>query len=228
MGVAAKSNIEKRQVGCVITGTEVSVGGAEERILAEGFNDAHHHAEAVAVARLRAEDRLQEGLVIKAYVTHQPCPECAKTLADAGITEVEVIEAFMKFDSNKLRYDLIVPAFMLEYMSTPSNEVLDPIQLRSSLYAGVSTATDYLIASLKDTYQLEDGLATILTFGARKYKPGNWMLCQDPGRYFAAAERHTRKLIKGEVLDDETNEPHVYHVLTNLMFLYWFDLQKQA
>lgn len=95
MGVAAKSNIEKRRVGCIL------VNEAGE-IIGEGFNDEEKHAEINAINSTR-------GFIqnVKAYVTHQPCPECARALLRAGVTEVEVVEQFLKFDGDKLRLDLI-------------------------------------------------------------------------------------------------------------------------
>ena len=34
-------------------------------------------------------------------------------------------------------------------------------------------------------------LGEILTFGANKYAPNNWQLCEDPSRYKDALLRHT-------------------------------------
>ena len=107
MGVAAKSNIEKRQVGCVITAQS---GILAEYIVSEGFNDENTHAEVAAIDNLPEIDLDELRLV--AYVTHPPCPECAKKLAERGIDKVEVVEQFMKFDSDKLRYDLIDKDFI--------------------------------------------------------------------------------------------------------------------
>lgn len=109
LGVAAKSNVEKRQVGCIIVN---SVG----EIVAEGFNveTAAYgvvHAEAAACKCLIANAfEYSASGPLKAYVTHPPCPNCAKLLLDHGITDVEVIEEFKKFDGDKVRYDLVPPS----------------------------------------------------------------------------------------------------------------------
>ncbi len=106
LGLAAKSNVEKRQVGCVIL-DETGV------IVAEGYNlsvegEPDIHAEAMACEELAAKGL--HGAV--AYVSHPPCPNCAKILNLHGINEIHVVEAFMKFDSDKIRYDLVEPEFL--------------------------------------------------------------------------------------------------------------------
>lgn len=129
LGEASKSNSTKRQVGCVIVGIDKE---DEEVILAKGHNiEFEHsdecvthkvvgllcncgaaeqtvHAEAMACDQLQSQD-CRGFQVIKAYVSHQPCPECAMTLLRSGIDDVEVVEPFMKFDGDKLRYDLLPP-----------------------------------------------------------------------------------------------------------------------
>ncbi len=227
MGVAAKSNVEKRQVGCVITGKILNA----ESILAEGFNEEGAHAEVAALNSLATKNScagMPEDTVLKAYITHQPCPDCAKQLADWGVTEVEVVEAFMKFDGDKLRYDLIDSSFMCEFIDAAQGYTIDYNKLRGLLYKDVAEATEYLAQSFLNSFELEGALAKILTFGARKYKPGNWKLCTDPGRYLAAAIRHNHEILKGNTTDPETGEHHDFHTLTNLMFLHWFDRQNQS
>lgn len=102
MGEAAKSNIEKRKVGCIIV-------DAMGTIIAKGHNDGLHHAEANALHEVVCKPT---SVPMKAYISHQPCPTCAELLWKAGIDDIEVVEAFMKFDGDKLRYDLIPPSTM--------------------------------------------------------------------------------------------------------------------
>jgi deoxycytidylate deaminase len=103
LGVAAKSNIEKRQVGCIIV-------GKASQIVAEGYNDEEGHAEHNACEDFCARAVEPDQGPFTAYVTHAPCPACAKMLIEHGIQGLEVVEAFKKFDSDKLRYDLIPPS----------------------------------------------------------------------------------------------------------------------
>jgi deoxycytidylate deaminase len=43
------------------------------------------------------------------YVTHQPCRDCMLAIENVGINNVVIIDDFLKFDNNKIRYDLIPP-----------------------------------------------------------------------------------------------------------------------
>ncbi len=63
-----------------------------------------------------------------------------------------------------------------------------------------------------------EGLAKVLHYGARKYKPNNWRHV-DPARYVSAFERHWQAYLNGELIDPETNLPHLSHCMTNLAFL---------
>ena len=182
MGEAAKSNVEKRKVGCVLVQNNVH----EDKwlgVAAKGYNlpvtnknPLGIHAEEAAVNSLLAKYDGDSQATYTAYVTHTPCPVCAELLAQHKITKVEVVTAFMKFDGDKLRYDLIPP---------------------SSLEA----------------------LASVLTFGARKYEPNNWKNCEDLGRYVAATMRHFEAYRAGDMLDEDSGYPHLWHALTNLAFL---------
>ena len=66
-----------------------------------------------------------------------------------------------------------------------------------------------------------EGLARVLTFGAKKYAPNNWKKNPEWYRYFAALMRHMWAWWKGEDLDPETGESHLYHAACCLMFLAW-------
>ena len=86
----------------------------------------------------------------------------------------------IKFDSEKLRYDLI------------PHEVLE-------------------------------GLAEVLTYGAKKYADNNWKNV-DPKRYEAAMFRHYIAFKKGEQNDSESSLHHLKHMLTNAAFLLYFNV----
>jgi len=113
------------------------------------------------------------------YVTHQPCENCADAIVEAGL-KLHVVEGFMKFDTDKLRYDLIPPESM-------------------------------------------EALAKVLTYGAKKYKPGNWKNATNIDRYTAALYRHLEAWRKGEEVDEESGLPHLAHAITNVAFLIWFE-----
>ena len=71
-----------------------------------------------------------------------------------------------------------------------------------------------------------EGLGRILTFGANKYEAYNWMKAgsdEDRNRIFGALMRHLMAYRRGELIDKETGESHLYHATCNLMFLDYFD-----
>ncbi|MCP8967189.1 dCMP deaminase family protein [Ectobacillus sp. SYSU M60031] len=102
--VATRSTCPRLSVGCVIV--------KDKHIIATGYNGSIHghehcdeagclineagrcirtlHAEANAV--LHAERDHLKGAT--AYITHEPCENCAKTLAQAGITRVVYSHAY--------------------------------------------------------------------------------------------------------------------------------------
>jgi hypothetical protein len=94
-------------------------------------------------------------------------------------------EVGVKYDNNKLRYDLIEPEFL-------------------------------------------EGLAKILSLGAKKYSDGNWKNVNPfKDRYYAALLRHIQAWRKGELIDSESGESHLYHAACCLMFLDWGDKLKK-
>src|SRR5690606_33038492 len=135
------------------------------------------HAEVVAIDNAHSKGLSTSGATI--YVTHQPCNNCLDAIAEANITNIRIVGEFLKFDTDKLRYDLI-PVSALE------------------------------------------ALAKVLTVGAKKYKPNNWLECKEPERYIAALMRHIEAYRAGEWLDDGeggTGLPHLACAMTNLAFL---------
>lgn len=94
-------------------------------------------------------------------------------------------EKGLKFDNDKLRYDLIPP------------EVIEE-------------------------------LAKVLTHGAAKYAPNNWKKVEPfNDRYYAALMRHLEAWRQGEQLDKDSGLHHLSHVITNVAFLLWKDLQTK-
>jgi len=90
----------------------------------------------------------------------------------------------MKFDEDKLRYDLMPPHAL-------------------------------------------EGVVRILTFGAAKYAPNNWQKVEKE-RYVAAAMRHLEAYRKGEMMDEETGQPHMYHAMCCLTFISEIDRMKSS
>jgi len=64
----------------------------------------------------------------------------------------------------------------------------------------------------------------VLTFGAKKYSPGNWKKLDSAwNRYFAAAQRHMWALQKGEEIDPESGYHHAAHAACCLFFMLEID-----
>lgn len=101
---AAKSNSDKRKVGCIIMDDDNLVLGYGHNI---EYSAGTAHAETEAIKMLTERYPLGNRSTLTLYVSHPPCPECSKAILAAGITRVEVIEEFIKFDGDKVRYDLV-------------------------------------------------------------------------------------------------------------------------
>ena len=185
---AAKSTAKKRKVGAVIVDSMGEVIGLGHNYNASGACEDSKgntlidtvHAEVAAIESIR-EVHIYYPLTM--HVTHQPCENCQSAILKAHIDNIIVVNSFMKFDTDKLRYDLI------------------PV-----------SATR--------------GLASVLTYGAKKYKPGNWKLVDDKDKYVAALYRHLDAWRDGEKVDEESGLSHLAHAMTNIAFL--LDLDKPA
>lgn len=178
---AAKSNVDKRKVGCVIANSKNAIVAAGRNASFDDDDKPDIHAEEMACDEFEDDDTGP----YTAYVSQPPCPNCATILMDTGISKVEVVQEFIKFDGDKLRPDLV------------------PV---SSINA----------------------LAEVLTFGARKYKPNNWRNNKDLSRYQAAMWRHWLKYLEGEVHDQQSGMPHLWHAMTNIAFLIELDGQSKT
>lgn len=109
--MAKQSLCKKRQVGACIT-------DPHGLIIGQGFNhnptdeecedcDGNTlsdvvHAEVAAIKNMHS---INSAAII--YVTHEPCENCTRAIMEAGIIHIVIVEDFMKFDTGKLRYDLI-------------------------------------------------------------------------------------------------------------------------
>lgn len=71
---------------------------------------------------------------------------------------------------------------------------------------------------LLDPLALE-GLAAVLTFGAKKYAAHNWRKGIANTRLIAAMLRHLFAIMRGEDVDPESGLPHIDHVGCCWMFL---------
>lgn len=64
------------------------------------------------------------------------------------------------------------------------------------------------------------GMAEVLTYGAKKYKPNSWQNIDEPlDTHYAALLRHLLQWRNGEKFDKDSGLRHLKHILTNAMFL---------
>ena len=67
-------------------------------------------------------------------------------------------------------------------------------------------------------------VVAVLTFGALKYAPNNWLYVKNADeRYIDAALRHLTAYMSGEKNDSETGLNHLAHCICCLLFLLHFD-----
>ena len=83
---------------------------------------------------------------------------------------------------------------------------------------GVKHDQDKPRMDLLDAVALE-GLAAVLTFGAKKYAAHNWRGGLQYSRLIAAMLRHLFAIQRGERIDPESGLPHVDHIGCCWMFL---------
>jgi hypothetical protein len=85
--------------------------------------------------------------------------------------------------------------------------------------------------NLLPVFELED-VVRVLTKGAVKYAPGNWMKVkpqdgQSPEeRYKEAAKRHISEIDKGILNDPEWGFSHYAHAICSLFFAFWHSRNK--
>lgn len=83
---------------------------------------------------------------------------------------------------------------------------------------GIKHDQDKPMLNLIDPQAIE-GLAAVLTFGAKKYAADNWRGGIHNSRLIASLLRHLFAIMRGEYIDPESGLPHIDHVGCNWMFL---------
>lgn len=70
---------------------------------------------------------------------------------------------------------------------------------------------------------LEEAVGEILTMGAKKYAPNNWKKGINYTRIISSLKRHLNEFYKGNLIDEESKKPHLWHVACNVAFLIEFE-----
>jgi hypothetical protein len=99
-----------------------------------------------------------------------------------------------------------------------STEMADLIKMGKPIPVGTKYDSEKVRTELLDPLALE-GLAAVLTFGAKKYAAHNWRGGLSYSRLLGALLRHTFAILRGEDTDPESGLPHVDHVGCCWMFL---------
>jgi len=94
------------------------------------------------------------------------------------------------------------------------NELMERIMSKE----GIKHDQDKPMLNLIDPQAIE-GLAAVLTFGAKKYAADNWRGGINNSRLIASLLRHLFAIMRGEYIDPESGLPHIDHVGCNWMFL---------
>jgi len=76
-------------------------------------------------------------------------------------------------------------------------------------------------------WEFIEEVVDVLQYGDIKYPAedgSNWMRLDQPQRRFQSAlTRHLSLYLQGEKIDQETGKSHLAHLITNALFLMWFD-----
>lgn len=67
-----------------------------------------------------------------------------------------------------------------------------------------------------------EGLAEVLKHGATKYAPNNWMRGMSWETVAGGMLRHLTAFRRGEEIDPESGQPHLFHLACGTMFLAWY------
>ncbi len=92
---------------------------------------------------------------------------------------------------------------------------------------GIKYDEDKLDWSLMPLKPLES-VVRLLMFGAKKYKPNNWMNVLPKERYYNALLRHLFLWFQGEKIDPDSGLSHLTAVICNAIFLWWHDDKEDS
>lgn len=71
-------------------------------------------------------------------------------------------------------------------------------------------------------------IVEVLTYGVEKYEENAWQnVPEGEKRYLAATYRHLVAYSKGELKDEESGISHLAHACTNMLFLMYFQNEKE-
>jgi len=220
---ASMSPCKKRKVGAVVVtnlgntyaGWNHNGDKACENITGDTLPDVvHAEVDAINASHLHSSE---DEHAIAIYVTHQPCSNCLKEIAAAGIKEILIVKGFMKFDSDKAAFGLL-PKSVVYITQGLTSLTHDVISARHHGIYAITAVIDCLAGGRAAPIVI-NAINAVLQYGAKKYKPNNWRSVDNVDRYWDALIRHCQAIELGEVVDQESGLPHADHALCNIAFL---------
>ncbi len=143
-------------------------------------------------------------------------PNCKEYEADPSVENMRCINKECE----------IAPAWSRSGLATPkpASPSIDDIEdFRKQKSEGKKFDDDKLRFDLIPP-EVEKAMATILTFGAKKYGANCWQTLDDfKNRFTAALMRHLNAWRSGEEDDPESGYPHLWHIACNVAFLIWYE-----
>lgn len=67
--------------------------------------------------------------------------------------------------------------------------------------------------------EVDEALATVFSYGAKKYKEKNYLNCENTEEIFAALRRHMNSWRKGNKIDKDSGLPNLHLAITNVAML---------
>jgi len=123
-----------------------------------------------------------------------------------------------------------VPKGSIMYVThTPCTNCRDALETLGIAYSVVENFMKFDSGKLR--YSLippiaMQGIAEVLTYGAKKYKAKNYLNATEPDRFMDALYRHLEAHRRGELTDPESGYTHLAHALTNISILMDLDQNK--
>lgn len=123
-------------------------------------------------------------------------------------------------NTSSLKSNADIPGIMLPGHIPVSYQRIDSNTIRATVdwNKGQKFDQDKPRVDLLDPLALE-GLAKVLTFGAKKYAAHNWRGGISYSRILGGLVRHTFAIMRGEDIDPESGLPHIDHLGCCWMFL---------
>lgn len=75
-------------------------------------------------------------------------------------------------------------------------------------------------------FQSLEPMVRVLEYGTEKYSRENWKKGLDKNEILESMMRHLTALLDGEVIDAESKQYHVGHIMCNAMFYHYFYVQQ--